>query len=127
MAELFEEDADFINVVGLWWDNRQDIYEAHDYGLRVIFKDSTLKVVKLKTKKLSDGAAVVHAKMNLTGQTAVEGQEGGTRRTVFSFIVRKEGDDWTCASAQNTDIVLGAETYIRTEDGGLKSVDYRKK
>src|SRR5699024_11923991 len=77
MAELFEEDADFINVVGLWCDNRQDIYEAHDYGLRVIFKDSTLKVVKLKTKKLSDGAAVVHAKMNLTGQTAVEGQEGG--------------------------------------------------
>src|SRR5690606_12944242 len=23
LAELFEEDADFINVVGLWWENRE--------------------------------------------------------------------------------------------------------
>jgi len=33
MAEVFEEDADFINVVGLWWNNRADILKAHDYGL----------------------------------------------------------------------------------------------
>ena len=29
MAALFEEDADFINVVGLWWNNRNDILKAH--------------------------------------------------------------------------------------------------
>jgi len=128
MATLFEEDADFINVVGLWWHNRQDIFKAHDYGLKVIFKDSTLSITTLKTKMLSEKSAVVHAKMKLEGQTPIAGEKGGTRRTVFSFIVRKDGDGiWRAVSAQNTDIVSGVETYITTEDGSLKPVDYRKK
>ncbi|HRN72579.1 MAG TPA: SgcJ/EcaC family oxidoreductase [Ginsengibacter sp.] len=127
MVEIFEEDADFINVVGLWWENKGDIFKAHDYGLKVIFKDSTLKIIKLKTKKLTETSAVVHAKMELTGQTPFAGEKGGTRKTVFSFIVRKKEDGiWWAVSAQNTDIVGGAETYIRTEDGKLKPVNYRK-
>lgn len=128
MVEIFEEDADFINVVGLWWTNRQEIFKAHDYGLKVIFKDSILKIVKLKTKMLSETSAVVHAQMRLEGQTPIAGEKGGVRRTVFSFIVRKKEDGiWWAVSAQNTDIVGGVETYIRTADGGLKPVDYRKK
>ncbi|MCZ2460850.1 MAG: SgcJ/EcaC family oxidoreductase [Chitinophagales bacterium] len=128
MAALFEEDADFINVVGLWWNNRQDIFKAHDYGLKVIFKDSTLSITKLKTKMLSEKSAVVHTKMKLEGQTGISGEKGGLRHTVFSFIVRKDTEgSWWAVSAQNTDIVSGVETYIRTRDGSLKPVDYRKK
>ncbi len=128
IAGLFEDNADFINVVGLWWNNRQDIYKAHDYGLKVIFKDSVLSIIKMKTKILSENAAVVHAQMKLEGQTPIAGEKGGTRRTVFSFIVRKDGEGiWWAVSAQNTDIVNGVETYITTEDGSLKPVDYRKK
>lgn len=128
MAALFEEDADFINVVGLWWNNRNDILKAHDYGLKVIFKDSVLSIINLKTKMLSDTSAVVHAKMKLEGQTPIAGEKGGVRKTVFSFIVRKKEDGiWWAVSAQNTDIVGGVETYIRTADGSLKPIDYRKK
>lgn len=127
MAELFEEDADFINVVGLWWTNRKDIFKAHDYGLKVIFKDSTLSIIKLKTKILSKDFAVIHAKMKLTGQSSIGKDKGGERRTVFTFVVRKKEDGfWWIVSAQNTDIVGGAETFIRTEEGELKPVDYRK-
>jgi len=128
MAELFEEDADFINVVGLWWTNRKAIFKAHDYGLKVIFKDSVLKITTLKTKMLSDTSAVVHAKMKLEGQTPIAGKKGDARRTVFSFIVRKKSDGyWWAVSAQNTDIIGGVETFIRTERGELKPVDYRNK
>lgn len=34
IAALFVEDADFVNVVGLWWRNRRRIREAHAYGAR---------------------------------------------------------------------------------------------
>ena len=128
MADLFDEDADFINVVGLWWNNRRDILKAHDYGLKVIFKDSTLTIIKLKIKMLSENFSIVHVKMKLEGQTPVKGEKGGIRRTVLTFIVRKDEENcWRAVSAQNTDIVGGVETNIRTEDGGLKPVDYRKK
>jgi len=126
LAELFEEDADFINVVGLWWENREAIFKAHDYGLKVIFKDSTLRAGRLKITSLTDDVAILHVRMMLSGQTPQE-NVAGVRQTIFTFVVRKRDDHWLCVSAQNTDIVAGAETLIRTETGELKPADYRKR
>ncbi|WPP49866.1 YybH family protein [Catalinimonas niigatensis] len=127
LASLFDEDAEFINVTGLWWHNRAAIEKAHDYGLRAIFKQSRLKLVQTKVKFLSEKIAVVQAKMKLSGQTPTdEVKNPGTRRNIFTFIVHQSGGKWTCASAQNTDIVPNMETHVRDEKGQLKAVDYRK-
>jgi len=72
MAEVFEEDADFINVVGLWWNNRADILKAHDYGLKVIFQNSTLQIIRMKTKMLSENSAA--DRTNYTSRTACRRQ-----------------------------------------------------
>lgn len=126
LAELFEEDADFINVVGLWWNKRKDIFKAHDYGLKVIFNNSDLSAIRIKTKMLADDIAVVHAKIKLTGQTDHNGIEAGVRRTILTFVVRKkENGLWTAVSAQNTDVIGGVETFIRKDDGSMNPVDYR--
>jgi len=125
LAALFEEDADFINVVGIWWENRADIEKAHDYGLKVIFNESTLKVGRIKVKPLGNDHAVVHARMRLTGQTPKDGA-AGLRHNLFLFVLRKHGNHWLCVSAQNTDIVPGAETHIHNEKGELVAADYRK-
>ncbi len=125
LASLFEEDADFINVVGIWWESRTDIQKAHDYGLKVIFNESTLKIGKVKVKALGEGHAIVHARMRLIGQTPKAGA-AGVRNNLFIFVVRKHGDHWLCVSAQNTDIVPGSETHIRNDRGELVAVDYRK-
>lgn len=125
IAALFEDDADFINVVGIWWENRDDIRKAHDYGLRVIFNQSELRLGKVKVKKLSPDTAVIHARMRLTGQTPKE-SVAGVRHNLFLFVVRRHGNRWLCVSAQNTDIVAGAETRIRDQEGNLIPADYRK-
>src|SRR5699024_6697267 len=69
IAELFSDQPDFINVTGKWWDNREDIQKAHDFGFRVIFPDSHLKVLKVKKKMLAENIAVIHARIRVTGQT----------------------------------------------------------
>ena len=126
LADLFEADAEFVNVTGLWWHDRDAIRRAHAYGLSVIFPDSTLTVVRTREKPLGDGVAVVHARMRLTGQTPVVGVAApGVRHTVFSFVMRQAADGWRCASAHNTDVVPGMETHVRDADGTLRAVDYR--
>jgi uncharacterized protein (TIGR02246 family) len=126
IAGLFDEDAEFVNVTGLWWHNRRDIEKAHDYGLRTIFQHSSLSLIRSKVKFLSDDIAVVHAKMKLSGQTPVAGvSQPGVRRTLFSFVVHRKQEAWCCASAQNTDIVPNKETHVRDEQGQLKAADYR--
>jgi uncharacterized protein (TIGR02246 family) len=127
LASLFDEDAEFINVTGLWWHNRQAIEKAHAYGLEKIFNNSTLSLLRTKVKYLAENIAVVQAKMKLKGQTPVgDVEQPGLRSNIFTFVVHKTDDCWSCASAQNTDIIPNMETYVRDEKGNLTPVDYRK-
>lgn len=126
LAALFDEDATFVNVVGLWWHDRASIREAHAYGLRVLFSDSSLRVGRRVVKDLAPGVALVQARMRLDGQSAVGGvRQPGVRHTVFSFVARETAAGWRCASAHNTDVVAGAETHVRDAEGRLLDADYR--
>ncbi|MEJ2005526.1 MAG: SgcJ/EcaC family oxidoreductase [Cyclobacteriaceae bacterium] len=126
IAGLFHEQAEFVNVVGLWWHKREDIFEAHAYGLETIFSNSELKTGRIKVTFLADTAAMVHCRMTLTGQNEHSGiNKPGRRQNIFSFTVIKENSGWICKSAHNTDVVPGKETNIIDENGELTAVDYR--
>ena len=127
LADLFEADADFVNVVGIWWHDREAIRKAHAYGLTRIFQHSTLRLGRVKVRPLTDAIAVVHARMTLSGQTAAEGVAApGTRRNLFSFVVHRTAQGWRSVSAHNTDIVPGKETQLVDAGGSLRPVDYRR-
>ena len=127
LANLFVDDAEFVNVVGLWWHNSADIWKAHDYGLRVIFNASTLELRKTTCRHVGERAAVVHARMKLSGQSSYgDTQSPLDRKNIFSFVMEKTDRGWVCVSAHNTDVVPGKETNLIGEDGEMKAVDYRK-
>ncbi len=126
LVSIFTDDAEFVNVVGLWWHNKKEIRNAHDYGLRVIFNTSTLKLQKTTIKTLSENIVVIHAKMRLTDQSPHGDVETPQlRQNLFSFVAQRFDNAWKCVSAHNTDIVPGAETHIVQEDGSIKAANYR--
>lgn len=128
IAALFDEDAEFINVTGLWWHSNKAIEKAHAYGLSTIFNNSHLTLLRTKVKMLANDIAVVHAKMKMEGQTPIGSiHTPGTRSNIFTFVVHKRGESWRCASAHNTDIIPNKETNIHDEQGRIVAVDYRKK
>lgn len=128
LASLFDEDAEFVNVTGLWWHDRASIFKAHNYGLSVIFNESTLRAMRVRVKWLSDDIAIVHAKMRLSGQTpTTEVEHPGVRRNIFSFVVHRTPEGWRCASAQNTDVVPGTDTNVVDEGGRIRPVSYRER
>jgi uncharacterized protein (TIGR02246 family) len=57
LAALFDKDAEFVNVTGLWWHTREEIRSAHAFGLTRIFKDSWLRATDVRVKRLSDEIA----------------------------------------------------------------------
>ena len=125
LAGMFSDDADFVNVVGLWWHNRADIERAHDYGLRTVFKDSELSSRRVEVRRLRDDVAVIHVRWRLSGQLDESGKALGTRSTVMIFVAQREETGWMVVAAQNTDVVPGMETLAATE-GGFEAVDYRE-
>jgi uncharacterized protein (TIGR02246 family) len=126
LASLFDEDAEFVNVTGLWWHDRAAIQKAHAYGFEHIFGSSKLRLTQVRVKRLSENIAVVHAKIRLEGQTPPQTDaKPATRQTIFSFVVHRGDGGWRCASAQNTDIVPHMETNLVEPDGTFRSVRYR--
>lgn len=127
IADLFVDDADFVNVTGKWWENKKDIFKMHDFGLRVIFQHSKMEILRVKLKMLSEEIAVVHAHIKITGQTPKEVGFADKRETLFLFVAKRRNGHWLCESAQNTDIVFGKQTNIRDEEGNLHSVNYKER
>src|SRR5688500_7635612 len=107
LASLFDEDAEFVNVSGTCWHDRESIRKAHAQGLRSV-DGSTLAASETKVKLLSPEVAVVHARMTRSGDgEAAAGAvaQSSPRATMGSFVVHRAGDRWLCASAHNTDVV----------------------
>ena len=128
IANLFTLDANFVNVVGIWWKNRKDIWKAHDYGLRVIFKDSTLEVRQVNVKYLTPEVATVHSRMKLVGQSQhINSKQPGQRFNIFTFVVQKQNSGWVVVAAHNTDQAPFKETNLIDETGNLHAVSYRNK
>jgi len=132
LAALFEENAEFVNVTGLWWHNRDAFPRVHDYGLRTIVDRSRIDLVTRRVTWLVGGpgtdpaAAGVLAKMEIEGQSAVaDVDDPHLRRTIVTFVVRRTDDGWRCAAAQNTDVVPGSETNVIDDRGQMRTVSYR--
>jgi uncharacterized protein (TIGR02246 family) len=125
LALLFDEDAEFVNATGLCWHGRESIRKAHAYGLERKVNESLLAIDEVKVKLLSQGIAVVHARMTLSSQGAA-GAVGqpGPRTTIVSFVVHRVVDRWQCASAHYTDVIPDAETHVIDEASVFGVADY---
>ena len=107
LARLFAVDADFVNVVGIWWASRTEIQRAHEATHRTMFKDSTLAGRVASLKLVRPDVAVVHFTWSLVGARAPDGQAVPERTGILVFLLSKEAGGWTIRAAQNTDIVQG--------------------
>ena len=124
IGALFIEDADFVNVVGLWWRNRRAIRKAHDYGFRRIFQNARLEITELKVRKLTLDIHIIHTVSTLDGQTPLSGGKAGQRIAVISMVTVRGPDGFQIVNCQNTDRVEGADTHV-VEESGLRPARYR--
>jgi len=104
-ANLFAEDADFVNVIGLWWHGRAEIHKAHEAIHATRMKNSKLVATETAVRVLRPDVAVVHVRWQLSGDTGIDGMSLPLRQGILSFVTVSSGGQWLVSSAQNTDIV----------------------
>lgn len=126
IGRLFVEDADYVNVVGLWWTGRRSIVKAHRFGFDSAFPGAKLTLTKVTQRVIDDHTAVVMARWSLRGQVDPEGEPVDPRRGVLSAtVVRLADGTWLGVHCQNTDIALAADTNI-SRAGTLSATSYIK-
>jgi uncharacterized protein (TIGR02246 family) len=104
-AELFTEDAQFVNVIGLWWSGRAEIQKQHEALHATRMRNSHLVATETAVHLLRPDVAVLHIRWQLTGDTGIDGVTLPMRRGVMSLVTVRTGSEWQIASAQNTDVV----------------------
>jgi uncharacterized protein (TIGR02246 family) len=104
MAELFAEDADFINVAGTRWKGRRQIREEHAQLHEMQFKESVLTVQSVSVRFLKPDVAVVHVDWGMDRDRGPDGTSRPPRNGVMSWVAVRQGGEWRIISAQNTNV-----------------------
>ena len=125
LAALFTADADFVNVVGLWWRTRRAIRKAHAYGFERIFARSTLTLEQVAVKELGPDVATIHGRWHMEGQVAPDGSEAEPRDGVLLLVAQRTPDGWLIAAAQNTDRIPGADSILVAQ-GSSRGASYAR-
>jgi uncharacterized protein (TIGR02246 family) len=103
LAQLFTEDADFVNVAGDRLDRnrlRTELEQVHG----TFFKASKITSTGGTTRFLRPDIAIVHFTWQLDGQVDVQGNPVGVRHGVISFVAVQQGDGWRITALQNTNV-----------------------
>lgn len=109
-AALFASNADFVNVVGMWWKNRAEIQAAHLHSHATFLRDSVLAGKVEKVTFLGSDVAAAHVLWELSGQVEPDGSVGQPRHGILLLVLVRDGGRWLIQTAQNTDIVTGVLT-----------------
>lgn len=105
LASIFAEDANFVNVVGMWWKSREEIQKAHEFSHGNMFKDSHLTGKPASVQLLRPDVAVIHMTWELEGMRTPGGKPVPKRQGIMIFVAVRTGDVWQVKAAQNTDVL----------------------
>lgn len=107
-AKLFAPDAEFVNVVGLWWKGREEIKKAHEFTHATMFKNSRLTISDVSVRFPVADIAIARARWVLEGHVSPEGSPLPVRHGILFNVLAKTPIGWSIIDSQNTDIIEGA-------------------
>jgi uncharacterized protein (TIGR02246 family) len=108
LAALFADDAQFVNVLGMWWKGRDEIQRRLGANHETIFRASHLSPTRQDVYYLRPDVAIVHSTWMLTGQVDRQNEPVPDREGIITVVVARQAGRWQISAFQNTDIVPAA-------------------
>jgi uncharacterized protein (TIGR02246 family) len=110
-ADLFADDADWINVVGMFWHGKDNVVKAHAAYGPTVFRNGGFSYSDMVVREVTpDVAIVVVTEHGVNEQVAPDGvtklPPGDGR---ISFVIVKRHGAWKITLGHNTDINLQAQ------------------
>ena len=97
-AAVFDEDADYVIVNGMYIKGRKEIDAGHQRIFDTVYKNSRQSSTIQSIRFLSDTIAIAHVEWHLTLANSREG------KAMNSLVIRKKNGQWSIAAFHNTPI-----------------------
>ncbi|MBF9143901.1 SgcJ/EcaC family oxidoreductase [Hymenobacter properus] len=101
----FAPEAQWVNVVGMWWHNVAEHRYALDIFMQVMFNKTTHTVLREEVKMLRPDLALVRHHWKLDGWVMPDGRDMSAVSTgVMTMLMEKRNNKWLVIDGQNTSI-----------------------
>jgi uncharacterized protein (TIGR02246 family) len=107
LAQIMDQDADFVTVATTYLQGRPDFETFHVRLLSGRFKDSTITALKTTTRFLRPDMAVVHWSWKIEGDKNPDGTPRQPRYGMMTLVAEKKKGNWLVVVGQNTNAMLG--------------------
>ena len=109
-AELLTEDVHWVNIVGMWWQGKANVYKAHEAFHATIFRNVSVRIDHVSVRKLTPDVAAAVCTESVDAFTTPSGQARPKSQDRLSLILRKTAERWLICHAHN--VVIDAEAGI---------------
>lgn len=104
------DDVEWVNVVGMWWKGKAQVYQAHEAFHQTIFKNRNLHPAeKVELRSVSPNTMIVTSITPSDGFTTPSGHVEPPSRNLLTLVFVRHSDGWFIVEGHNTTIVEEAQ------------------
>jgi uncharacterized protein (TIGR02246 family) len=104
------DDVEWVNVVGMWWKGKGQVYQAHEAFHKTIFKNRQLHQPEaVALRQIAPGVVLVTIVQSADGFTTPSGTVEPPGRTILTEVWVHQDNRWLLAEGHNTTIVEAAQ------------------
>lgn len=104
MFQAFTPDAEFVNIVGMYWRGLPDVKRAHQAMHDTFFKTVPNHIEDLQVRVVAPDAAIAVTRWKKGSFTPPDGVARAESRDLMSMYLVKRDGRWLVAGAHNTPI-----------------------
>jgi len=111
MSTYTTPDADWVNIVGMWWKGRDAVQKAHQAYHESIFKASPLSTASVRVRFVTPEVAIVHHITNMAAFTTPGGRQMPGAQNLATLVLVKQRGKWLLTAGQNVPIDASAARH----------------
>jgi uncharacterized protein (TIGR02246 family) len=111
MRQLFTDDADWINIVGMHWRGKSAVLTAYDAFWRTIFQKMEITVTDVAIRAIASDIAVAVVALRASEFTTPDGKLRPATQDRLSVILANREGEWRIVHGQNTVVDPTAQPF----------------
>jgi len=115
MFQACTADAEWVNVVGMWWRGLADLKRAHGVYHDTVFANTPFTIDEIHVRLLTGDAAVAVVRWNKGPFTPPDGRPRPASRDMMSLFLVKQAGRWLITAGHNTTIDEAALPFDPTK------------
>ncbi len=110
-ADLFADDADWINVVGMHWRGKAAVVKAHEVYLKTVFRDGGMSTGDIEVRAVTPDVAIAVVTELDTAGILPDGSKAPPGSGRLTYVLVKRGGKWKITHGHNTTIDPNAQRF----------------